>query len=671
MAEFLHPSVSSRIIDNSQVFVTAQGLTVLYAAFPAEQGPDNRIQLITSDSEFLFYYGAPNMRKYGQTAYNVIRWLRAGGSAMCVRVLPYIEKDAADNPLQQSTYACYILEVGCKDNSVVTEWAAGQNVLKDDLRRVGQTVYMAAAAGVTGTTAPSHMAGTASDGSVQWTFVGGKELKLRTRVLGDGRGALPASVEKGIRDDASIASLVLAQPDAPEVDGFKYHPVLVLRGRDRGAKYNSFGFRFELNDKLDETYAHRLYELSVYSSASKVEESFQVSLYPEATTTSSASQFIVDVLKGYSNIARAVFSEDGYDAVTSYVNADPVAAKKLDILTLQERSVAVPETLHVGTVIASGSADLSPTPEIFRPMGGGTDGDWVGPNSLESLLYKAYSGSGDFIDSATGANKYDTFFSDAWDKKAYPFDMVLDANYPLSVKVAMSNFARTRGDFFSILDVGFTGSPGQAIKFRQDQLTLNTFFSAIFVQDFVVDDEFQGSDIQVTPTYFLAEKIPSNDGAFGIHWPFVGPRRGSIAGFKAGSWWPNAAYREELYKAKLNYVEKDVRLTRFNSQSTSQFANSALSDISHVRTLLRIRRDLENLVENFQFEFNDPTTWDSMQYQASSYMTQWVSNRALESATATVYASAYDRQQRIVRLKVEVVFTGLIERVMVDLVVNR
>lgn len=618
MAEFLHPSVSSRIIDNSQVFVTAQGLTLLFAAFPAERGPDNRLQFITTESEFLFYYGAPNMRKYGQQAYNVVRWLRSGGTAICVRILPYIEKDAADNPLRQSTYACFILEVGCKQDTTA-----------------------------------------------------GKAIKLRTRTLGDGRGVLSAGVEKSIRDDMSIRGLILEQPDVAEADGFFYHPLLVIRGRDRGSYYNNFGVRFELKDDLDETYAHRLYELSFYSSPSKMDEAFLVSLYPEAASISGNSQFLPNVLELYSNTARALFSEDGYDAVCEYINADPVAAKKLDILSVKERNVAIPETLHVGTVVAAGSADLSPTPEIFRPLGGGADGDWIGPNSLESLLYKAYSGSGDFIDSGTGANRYDTFFSDAWDKKAYPLDMILDGNYPLSVKVAISNFARTRGDLFSILDTGFTGSPGQAIKYRQMQLTLNTFFTAIFTQDFVVTDEFQGSDIQVTPTYFLAEKIPNVDNEFGIHWPFVGPRRGSIAGFKAGSWFPNAAYREELYKAKLNYVERDVRLTRFNSQSTCQFVNSALSDISHVRALLRIRRDLENMMENYLFEFNDPITWDSMQYNVNAYMQRWIQNRALESADAKVWASKYDRQQRIVRVKVEVVFTGVIERVMIDLVVNR
>ena len=618
MAEFLHPSVSSRIIDNSVVFVSAQGLTVLYAAFPAEQGPDNRLQFITSESEFLFYYGAPNMRKYGQTAYNVVRWLRAGGAAFCCRVLPYMEKDAGGAPLQQSTYACYILEVGLKQN-----------------------------------------------------VAGGKEIKLRHRTLGDGRGALAAAVELAVRDDDSLRNVVLQEPSAAEADGFMYYPLLALRGRDRGEKYNQFGARFELLDGFDETYTHRLYELSLYSSSSKMEESRTIALYPEAVDISGSNQFIENVLENYSNIARAVFSEGCYDAICAYINSDPTAAKKLDILTLQERSVSVPEVLHVDVAFASGSADLSPTPEVFRPFGGGTDGQWDGPNSLESLLYKAYSGSGDFVDELTGANKYDTHFSDAWDKKAYPIDMVLDANYPQSVKVAMSNFSRSRGDFFSILDVGFTGSPGQALKYRQDSLTLNTFFSAIFVQDFIVADEFTGTDVRVTPTYYLAEKIPQVDNDFGIHWPFVGPRRGSVAGFKSMSWNPNAAYREQLYKAKLNYVEKDVRLTRFNSQSTTQFINSALSDINHVRTLLRIRRDLENLAENFQIEFNDSTSWGQLQYSVSSYLQQWVANRALSSATGLVYASDYDRRQRIVRVKAEVVFTSVIERVLIDLVVNR
>jgi hypothetical protein len=620
MAEFLHPSVSSRIIDNSNVFITAQGLTVLFAAFTADQGPDNKIQLITSKSEFMYYYGAPNMKRFGQTAYNICNWLDSGGSALCLRVLPYIEADSLGNPLQQSTYACYILEVGTKLSTDVP---------------------------------PKKL------------------IKHRTRVLGDGRGTVAASIEKNLRTQYYLKQFLLSTPSSPEPDGFTYYPLMVIHSRDRGAYFNKFGVALELNDQLDETYTHRLYNLNFYSNNYTQDESFVVSFYPEASTISSNSQFVVDVLYQYSNIARAVFNDDNYDAVCNFINSDPIVAKKIDIIELRERNVRVPEVLHSDAEISTGSADLSPSPEIYRPMGGGSDGDWVGPNSLESLLYKAYSGSGDFINVTTGDNTYDTYFSEIWDKKAYPIDILLDANYPTSVKIAISNFSKARGDIFSILDVGFTGSPGQAIRYRQDQLSLNTYFSAIFVQDFIVQDNYQGTEIQVTPTYFLAEKIPFNDISHGIHWPFVGPRRGSIVGFKSISWVPNPAYREELYKIKLNYVEKDVRLTRFNTQLTAQFSNSALSDISHVRTLLRIRRELENMAENYQFEFNDPATWDSLQYSVNSYLQTWVANRALESASGMVYASAYDRQQRILRVKTEVVFTGLIERIMIDLIVNR
>lgn len=629
MAEFLHPSVSSRIIDNSTVFVTAQGQTALYAAFPAAKGPDNRVQLITSESEFLFYYGAPDFRKYGQTALNVIQWLRNGGVAYCLRILPYAEVTTSGGEVvQTSTHSCYIVEVGCRYSSAMDVPAFGD-----------------------------------------------REVKVRVRTLGDGRGALDAAVERNIRDDDSLKALVLSQPDYAIEEGgihYRYHPLMVIRGRDRGQEYNKYGVRLEVDSSNDNTYDHRLYQLTLFSSPSNaVEGPFFVALYPEALDRSGGRQHIVDILNRYSNVARAIFSEEGYDAICEYVNPDFSVHKKLDILSLKEREVAIPEAIHQGAVLSSDSADLSPTPEVFHKMGGGSDGVWEDANSREALLYKAYSGGGDFIDVSTGKNIYDTYFSMVLDKKAYPIDLVLDANYPASVKTAMSNFAVNRGDLMAILDVGFTGSPTQALKYRQDTLPVNTFHTAIFVQDFIVFDEYSGGDVRVTPTYFLASKIPQVDIANGIHVPFVGPRRGTVSGFKEMSWAPNPAYREELYKAKLNYVERDVRLTRFNSQSTSQLVNSALSDISHVRTLLRIRRDVENLVADYLFEFNDATTWGQMEYSVNGYLQRWIANRALTTAKGTVYASEYDRQQRIVRVKIELVFTGLIERVMVDLVVNR
>jgi hypothetical protein len=619
---YLHPSVASQIIDNSTVFVTAAGTTVLFAAFGAPSGPDNQIQAVSSPSEFAFYYGAPNMRSWGQTAYNVNNWLLAGGSALCMRVLPYLPTDSNGNPLQQSLYAMSIIEVGTK------------------------------------------------------TTGGVKTLKVRTRILGDGTNSnIPQSVELGVRTDADINAVILAAPTAPDTgDGYTYYPIMAVRGDYRGAYANQassggYGITLQLLTSNDNTYEFRTYQLTIFNGPGSVIESFVVSTYPEAANVSGQSMYLPSVLATYSDLVTADFSEANYDSVVSFINANASVAQEIDIFTLTERNVSPAQTLHAGVSLASGSEPLVPLDSGTLPLGGGTDGDWVGPNSLDSLLYSAYAGTGDYI-SPDGENLYDTHFSDAWNMDLYPMDITLDANYPYSVKTAMANFATNRGDLMAMLDLGFTASPSQAIANRSGSLPINTFYAAIFSQDFIVTDTGSNAQIQVTAPYFLASKIPTVDNAYGIQYPFVGPRRGTIAGFISQSWIPDEASKESLYDAQINYVETTTSGSAFMSQLTSQINNSALSNISCVRVLLRIRRDLTALGGTYRFEFNDATTYSSFQYSANQYLQTWLSNRALTSATAVVYASAYDIQSKIVRLNVTMVFNGIIERVAISLIVN-
>jgi hypothetical protein len=614
----LQPSVQTTIIDNSQVFITAQGLTVLFAAFKAASGPDNKIQRITSESEFLFYYGQPNMRLYGQTAYNVVNWVKAGGVALCTRVLP-IPYDSITTSTQVSTYSCYILEVGTK------------STLVNDV--------------------PTN-----------------KQIKIRTRILGDGRGRLTTDEERNLRNDRDFQDQVLAQPlVADSNDGFTYYPILLIRDRYRGGRLNTGKIKIKLLTSLDNTYDHRLYNITLYNSSSSSIESFNFSLYPEAVDISNRSQFITNVLKTYSGYMSALFNEAGYDAVATFINSDVTLTKEIDILTLQERNINVNQTLHTGVTIGSGSAVLTE----LRSIGGGSEGVWANSNTLDNLLFKAYSGSGDRINQSTGLNEYDTYFSDILDTDANRVDIILDANYSSSVKNAISTLCQNRGDCLSILDIGFTSSAGQALAYRKDSLPVNTFYSAIFTQDFTVNDTYQGGEIQVTPTYFLATKIPYTDVTYGVQYPFVGPRRGILSGFNDISWVPNEPYRELLYSAQLNYVQRDTTMTRFNCQLTSQTNTSALSDIPHVRVLFLIRRNVQDIAKTFEFEFDDPQSWTDLQYQINSYCQTWVSNRALSTVTATVYASAYDKQQKIVRVDIQMTFTSFIEKVMINLIVNK
>jgi hypothetical protein len=258
------------------------------------------------------------------------------------------------------------------------------------------------------------------------------------------------------------------------------------------------------------------------------------------------------------------------------------------------------------------------------------------------------------------------------DKSQYPIDMVLDANYPVTIKNAIVTLTTDiRGDFVAMLDTNDQGNAQQTINFRKNKLSVSNFRCAIFGQHFIVNDaDYTAQNITVTPTYFLASKIPSNDSDNGIQWNFVGPRRGVISGFEEISYIPNPEWKEQLYKAQINYVEKDTSSTRFGNQLTSQSVTSALSNINNVRTLLRIQRDVEELMADYQFEYNDDDTISEAQQSLNSYLSQWTSNRACTSISGSVYSSDYDKIDKILRVKIEIVFNSIIERIAIDLIVN-
>jgi hypothetical protein len=171
-------------------------------------------------------------------------------------------------------------------------------------------------------------------------------------------------------------------------------------------------------------------------------------------------------------------------------------------------------------------------------------------------------------------------------------------------------------------------------------------------------------------TYFVAGKIPANDITYGLHWTFVGPRRGVIDSFEKLSWAPNAQNQERLYKNQINYTRVTQSRTMLYGNLTSQTIMSALSDINHVRTLLRIQREVEALFEDYIFEFLDDTTLSAMNYALQEYMVKWTNNRALQSFTASVTASDYDRKMKIARVQIEYYFTAVLERIFITHIVK-
>ena len=664
MPEYLHPSVHSRIIDNSFVFQTAQGTTVLFACGKATKGPDNKLTRLTTVEEAAFYFGEPNMPLTGQTLYNVFNWLRAGGEAYFLRILP-----------EDAEYANLMLSFGL-DN------VNGSKTVMPLVSNVGS-------ANAQGTSASSLAA-------IKTLLNAAPDMantSAMTEILGTGH-TIPSTT--------------------------KVYPLAVFMPTGRGKAYNKMGVRLSLKDGLDNTYEFRTYGLEVTMKDTTgadvvVEGPFTVSFEKTAKDRNRESLFFVNVLNKYSQFVRANASndyEDHMEEIRAFVNsAADVNPLHIDIFFGVERNgvqvyasgrgtanpVFTAAAIHhnQGVKFATPKVDnaVVPNPSDFQDnwktiagvpdmadilyMLGGTEGTWgpvydksadptgndpskwvqVADYSEDSLLVKAYGAEIDV---------------DILDKKQYLFDVLLDGNTSPAVKNAMSQFADAiRQDCVAFLDCGFQATPQQTIDFRSNSVGMSNFRTAIYGQDAIVFDQYTGQNIKVTMTYFLASKIPVIDDQYGIQWSFSGPRRGVISGFEEINFFPNEMWKESLYKKQINYVEKDPKRINFGTQLTAQTVNSALSNINNVRALMRIKRDVEAMMDEYRDEFNDAITHESMSYNLNNYLQKWVANRTCKNISGMVYASDYDRQQKIARVKVEMVFTGLIERIFVDFVVNR
>lgn len=599
MTEFLHPSVSSKVTDNSFVFTTATGTTALFQCILAEKGEDNVLRMMTSPDEFLFKYGTPNLSKYGQASYNVLEWLKNGGVAYVLRVLP-----------TTATYAVTGLAL-----------SLAKDVTKSQV-------------------AVRNYAGQ------QFTQLGGMDNFLTTETNTTG----------------SVQSI----------------PLGIIYPTGRGAGYNGLGARISLRDDLDGTYNFRTYNFETTAKDSlgadvTVEGPFLVSFDPAAKNKSRESVYWATVVNKYSSYLRIRDNRKAFDAasdaIAEFIGDEDLNPGVIDILFGRVRdtdatdlygTVSWVNSVNANTAIPA-LASILPA-SFFVPnspayLSGGTDGAWTGGDAEDALLVKAYSGITD---------------PTVLDKLANEFDILLDANYAPSVKDAIADLASSiRGDCLALLDLSFQANETQTIAFRKDSVGVSHRNVAIFAHHMDIYDAYNGENVTVTTPYLLASKIPTVDDQYGLHWTFVGPRRGVISGYENLNFIPNDIWKEQLYKAQINYIEKDPKKVNLASQLTSQTQSSALSDINNVRALLRIEREVRKMMADYRMEFNDSTTYDSMNYDLVNYLQTWVANRACITATGSVYASDYDRQQKLARVKIELVFTGIIERVAIDIIINR
>lgn len=476
----------------------------------------------------------------------------------------------------------------------------------------------------------------------------------------------------GMTSVPTIRTMVESSPFVDQ-NGATRYMLGAFHTTSRGVNVDGIGVRIRLMDSLDNTYNFRTYSLEVtgkdsLGNSTSIEGPFTVSFEPSSKDRNGESVYYANVLNKYSRYLKVIATPNNLTEIRDSINSnEDVNPLHLDIMFGADRNVvgneaAIHDQVIFGTPLTSGLAANQQTVSVSSDLASvirldlGSEGTW-NSNTYELLMNKAYSGE---IDNTIT------------DEKMFEVDMILDANYPSTVKRSIVNFCdNVRGDCVNVLDCGLQANVEGTIAYRNSDVGMSSFRTLIQAQDMVIDDVYTGSEIKVTSTYFLADKIPSIDNASGMQYTFCGPRRGVITGFKSINFVPSEMDKERLYRRQINYIERDPTRTNFASQLTSQVAESALSNFNNVRSLMRIQRIVKRFADDYRFEFNDNATISNMNSNLNEILKPFLSDRTCSSISASVYSSDYDRLNKTVRIRVDLVFTGLIERIRIETAVNK
>ena len=268
------------------------------------------------------------------------------------------------------------------------------------------------------------------------------------------------------------------------------------------------------------------------------------------------------------------------------------------------------------------------------------------------------------------------------DQLSVKCDFILDAGYSEAVKnkiidllIKYDDDVRVRDDIIFIADRYKLYYKKNVIPEKVEAYTTTisdaayeTRLLSVYEQYLTTEDIYSktaGREVYVTPTYFLAGLIPYNERTHGVFYPHAGKRRGVINDALSLSENPLPDTKDEWYAARYNYIEKDSTAIQFMSQSTFQQEDTALRFLNNSRSLNVISRNVERIGRTYLHEMNTVTSLNNLNAAITTYMNDWVQNRALSKCEVIVYADEYD--DTLVHIILNIRFAGTIEIISVEI----
>jgi hypothetical protein len=249
------------------------------------------------------------------------------------------------------------------------------------------------------------------------------------------------------------------------------------------------------------------------------------------------------------------------------------------------------------------------------------------------------------------------------------FTIVYDAGYKPDVKQMAKELVETRMDCVLISDCGdnsdceevelYTG----AVKGATDCRIWNSYLCARYEPYTRIYDQFNGCDVWLSPVYTMAKIIPQNDALYDIWYAPAGFNRGVSSEIKELRWSANLGERDRLYKAQVNPIVYFPEGMTVWGQLTTQKKTSTLSDLNCVRTVLYIKRAVEQFCRNYVFEFNDPVTHEAIANGIIPLLSAVQAARGLKDFSIEVGATDYEYKTKTCHVNITLSPMKVIEKI--------
>ena len=625
--EHVYPHQATYINDNTEVSKTystsSSDVTALLCVFASPKGRDNKVLTISDGSQgFVNEYGIGPFSLYGQPLLNAYHAAMSGACVLhCMRVTP--------------------------------DDASYSNVTLIAKYKIEET-----------TNPDTHE-------------VTGKTLKIMYY-------AKSSNIELSALSDLDACCTVDSTPDE---EGFTAVKLMTVGCQGKGSYGKNLRFRITSDRTSDKDNNFKNYFFGVYDNTSGMvqKEQFNVVFNSEAMYSNVslyAEDVINDSISGSTQVKIACF-DDGFKALyDAYMQVNPDCTltcvefdpffgldkntrQALPNLTILSDAEASPAGANESPIAVSSTEGVS--------LLGGSDGSLASSvdeetrkTTLDNLYLQAFTGT---IDPHIKS------------KNRFPTTFIMDANYPVNVKLALANLAIKRGDCMAMLDCGTGITTKASVKAYIDEnfgSSVNNRLITVEPYCMKVRDPYSYKAITVTSTYWLSGRYPTHIAEWnGKHRPLAGNTFGIIDGYIHDSVYPvfdedlDSDVMDELAEAHVNFAKYNANQVVVRAmQDTKQYKQTNLSEQNNTLILLDIKRDCERLCAAYEYDFSEPT--DIARFNADIEV---VASKYREAQVRSINAyfdkSDWEAERNILHLYVEMVHKDLIRITIIEIDVNR